>query len=410
MLKYLRVKNFLSFDKEVTIDFLSNNRGSKKDNIFSIGSTVLSKSKLIYWANASGKTNILKVMNVIVNVATFSVQKGIQWLKPFLLNNTNKNTPSFFEVCFFVDKKEFVYNFEIYNNLIVKEYLFEIIAEKRKTLFERVWKNMAGYGEFKKDVETLKDKTRDDASLLSVLGQFNWQLNKRRITYFFEKVTTISELPINFTTNWLLKNDKNKKIVLNFLKCADIHIDDIQVKEDSNPLLGIEILKDDIAKQIVSNKRYIVSFGHKVKWQKELEYFDISVESGGTQKLFSILRPIIDTIVNEKILFIDEIENRLHFHILQSLLKLFHSNLNKKYQFLFTSHDISLMDLDFFKKEQIGIVNKTSEWSTEYYDLSSFADIRSENDIQKYYNNGALWWIPKLMDFSLFIKDLIWKN
>nr|MBR6100154.1 ATP-binding protein [bacterium] len=54
---------------------------------------------------------------------------------------------------------------------------------------------------------------------------------------------------------------------------------------------------------------------------------------------------ILDTILNEKILFIDEVESNLHIHILRNVFNLIHSNLERKYQFICTTHSTELMDL-----------------------------------------------------------------
>ena len=72
MLKYIKVKNFLSFKDETVISFESDNRGKKKDNVFKEKNTALNKALLIYGANASGKTNILKVITFIQFIALHS--------------------------------------------------------------------------------------------------------------------------------------------------------------------------------------------------------------------------------------------------------------------------------------------------------------------------------------------------
>jgi len=41
-------------------------------------------------------------------------------------------------------------------------------------------------------------------------------------------------------------------------------------------------------------------------------FFDLGDESEGTLKLFQISGPIVDALLNGKVLFIDEIEARLH--------------------------------------------------------------------------------------------------
>lgn len=406
MLKYIKVKNFLSFNEETIIDFVSNKRWTKKDNVFQNWDTTFSKSKVIYGANASGKTNILKALDAIIKIAIYSVQIGIRGYKPFLFDIKNKNETMFFEVWFFINKIEYFYNFEIFNDVIISENLYEVSSWWEINLFARIEQVITPSNKFKSEYEKWQGKVRPDASFLSVLWQFDGRLQGENITNFFRKISIIAwDVPINSTINRLRKDDKNKDIVISFLKCADIHIDSIDFVKQSIPL-PIELLRPEILEKIQTDEHYLPVFGHKVKGESDNIFLNSWEESGWTNRIFALLRPVIDTIINEKILFVDEIENKLHIHILQNLLKLIHSKIDKKYQFVFTTHDVSLMDLDIFKKEQIGIVNKEG-WATKYCDLSQF-DVRRENDIQKLYHNWAFGGIPKTIDFSLLINDIIW--
>jgi AAA15 family ATPase/GTPase len=158
-----------------------------------------------------------------------------------------------------------------------------------------------------------------------------------------------------------------------------------------------------------NQEQYIVRFWHKIKWSKEIVYLDLWEESQWTRKLFNIIWPIFDAILNEKILFIDEIESNLHPHIIKNIFKIIHNDLWKNYQFIFTSHNTEFMNLKYFKKEQIWFTDKTKENSGLFYTLYDFEDLRKENDIQKFYNLGKLWWIPLTEDFISFIQKNLWK-
>ncbi len=412
MLRYIKVKNVLSFKELTEINFESSNYGNKKDNVFSIKNNTFAKSMVIYGANASGKTNILKAMQFIKKVATYvesSSDKGL-FVKPFLLDVESQKEPSFFEINFFVDKKEYIYNFEILDGKIIKENLIYISWTKKEFLFKRKKQDIKYSESFKKEAKKWLWKAKENVSFLAVLSQWNWELNKKPIDYFFNKVNIILDWDIpshHFTTSLLnLENSKeNKDIAIKFLKSADINIEDIKIERESfwdDILSKIERdFKDKwLIKELKNNWIIIVSFWHKVSWTKELEYFNLWNESGWTQKLFNFLWPIIDSIVNEKILFVDEIESNLHPHILKNIFKLIHSNMGKKYQFIFTTHNLELMDLSIFKKEQIWITDKNKASNTEFYTLYDFDGIRSENDIKKLYDLWSLWGVPITEDFS----------
>lgn len=404
MLKHIKVWNYLSFWKLTEVNFESSKYWKKEWNVFSVWKTVLSKSLLIYWANASWKSNILRTVVVIKNFALNFLNPIIT--PPFLLDNKYNNKPSFFEICFFVDDKEYIYNFELTWGKVVSENLSEFKNKKPIKLFSRNLQTIVFENEFKTYKWQIEDKVKDTASLLWVLDQFNAQLNNKPISYFFNKLHSLWDWfsPENTVDKLsLLNSDKNKKFVLEFLKCADINICDIQVEKEVKSVMQIDFIKKSFMES--SEQEFnIVRLWHKIKWSDKIEYFPLSNESTWTIKLFWIIWMIVETITKEWILFFDEIENHLHPHIVKNLIELIHFGIYNKYQFVFTTHNIDLMDLSLFKKEQIWITKRDELWNTSFETLDKY-DIRSENDLKKMYNNWVFWWIPNIKDFSTLLKD-----
>lgn len=418
MLKYIKVKNFLSFKDETLISFESDNRGNKKDNVFKEKNIYLNKSMLIYGANSSWKTNILKVVDFIRHVALFSVNWQMR-TTPFLLDEDIKKQSSSFEIWYFNKWKEYKYSFSILWDTFLEETFSKISGEKEIILFYRNGNKKITTQEksFQKEIDKWEWKVKPTASFMSVLWQWNWQVDKEPINKFFLKLNILPsslDTAINpyFTTNFLwLKEWKNKNIVVEFLKCADIDIDDVRIIEVERPIMQINwvVLGNSDTLKVKEN---VVQFWHKVKWSKELQYFDaFTVESWWTRKLFMMLWLILDTIINEKMLFIDEVECNLHPHILKNIFNLIHLDLAKKYQFICTTHSLEFMNLNLFKKSQIWITQKKKDNSTEFYTIEDFADIRSENDIKKLYNIWSLGWVPYVSDLSILIKEMQkWKK
>lgn len=412
MLKYIKIKNFLSFKEETEINFESSNYWSKKDNVFSIENTwwktTLSKSMVIYGANASWKSNILRAIVVI--------RSFVMWqpfvVAPFLLDENSKKSESFFEICFFIGNKEYIYNFELLWWLVKSENLFEVKGNKSIILFIRNNQKIEFRNDFKQYSNQLEDKVKENISVLWVLDQFNWKLNEKPVLHFFNKLHSLWSAFDGIQTVKLLKlneNDNYKQFVIEFLKCADINICDIKIEETVWQIIDFDVNKKDV--QFSQWKWLDIRFWHKVNWTDKVEYFPLWNESEWTKKLFWILGMIIITIKEEWVLFFDEIENNLHPHIVKNLLHLIHNNLWWKYQFIFTTHSLELMTLKEFKKEQIWITEKLKDNSTKFYTLYDFEDLRSENDIQKMYNLWALWWVPVIRDFTSLVKEMkLWEN
>lgn len=409
MLKYLKIKNFLSY-KETEINFESTKYWNLKDNVFSIWKTTLMKNMLIYWANASWKSNILKAI-VIIHLFTLNKTNSPIITNPFLLDDSKlKNEPSFFEIWFFVDNKEYIYNFELSDWIVISENLKEIKWKETDYLFIRNKNDIKFEWELYETFSwKVEDKVKETTSLLWILDQFNWKLNWKPMLHFFKNLWSLWGWYSPYETVNLLKlneNEKNKDFVLEFLKCADIDICDVQIKKEIRNVTQIDFVKKSSTEMI--EEWYRIEIWHK-KENWEIEYFNLLwwQESTWTVKLFWILWNIVTTIINEWILFIDEIENSLHPHIIKKVFELLNSDLWKKYQFILTTHNIELMNLRDFKKEQIWIVRKNKDKSSELYTLYDFEDLRSENDVQKLYNNWAFWWIPNTKDFSILFKNFL---
>lgn len=412
MLKYIKIKNFLSFNEETEINFESNNYWNLKWNVFSVWKNVLMKSCIIYWANASWKTNILRAINFIKNIALFSHETNFNAnTTPFLLNSNCSNSPSFFEICFFIDNIEYIYNFEILQDKIISENLYEIRKIKPEIIFTRNNLEIMPWKWFEKELEKWKDKVRENSSVIAVLSQWNWKLWNKPINYFFNKINIIIwDFPMPFSAELLeiQNNTERKEFVIEFLKSADINIDDIKITKENLPIEFLNQLKD-VPKGVIESITTKIEFWHKNYETWKIVNFDLNNESDWTKKLFKMLWPIVDTILNEWILLVDEIETNLHLHILQKLLAFIHTNeFNKKYQFIFTTHNLDLMDLSYFKKEQIVLTKKDKSWNTILDTLYDY-NIRSENDIKKMYNNWAFWAIPNLKDFSILLNNFkVW--
>ena len=388
MLKYLKIRNFLSFKNETEISFVSDNRWSLKNNVFSVKNTILTKNLIIYGANASGKSNIIEALNFI----DYFVRKDNmdQWVIPFSLDEKKKKEPSFFEIGFFIKNKEYQYSFEIHETTVISEKLAEIQrwGEKKK-LFDRKKQNFNIHQDFRKEFSKWEGKIKENSSILSVLSRWNGKLNGEDINFFFEKIwlITVNSIWPRYTVEFmnLAENNDAREFMIKVMQHADINIEDIQIKKK---IMDVEETTDDIKQA----KKTLVSiiFWHKVAWSDKLEYFPSSFESDGTRQLFSLIWPIVDAIYNEKILFIDEIENKLHFLIVEELLKLINSNIN----------------LDILKKDQICFVEKDADQSTEFYKLSDIdLPIRKGLDIKKFYRHWSLWAIPHIQDFSYLVEN-----
>ena len=66
MLIRFRTSNFLSFDQEQELSMIAGNTKKKENHLINQNNLKLLKFSAIYGANASGKSNLLKAINFIV--------------------------------------------------------------------------------------------------------------------------------------------------------------------------------------------------------------------------------------------------------------------------------------------------------------------------------------------------------
>ncbi|PIZ01409.1 hypothetical protein COY60_03835 [Candidatus Gracilibacteria bacterium CG_4_10_14_0_8_um_filter_38_28] len=427
MLLDFKIRNFLSIKDEVFISFEANKRiASLNENkiikkLKNEENLWILKSLVFYGGNASGKTNIIKGLLALkeLSLNSFSYKiGGNTGIKTFLLDSDSKSKNTYFEINFLIKNIKYNYSIELNEKQIINEILSYYPQKEKLNIFTR-------QGSKEMEIEEKYIGIND----VDLLGSMFPRENQSLLSILFDRISAksilikdISDffLSINFCLNSIdltgitlskIKEEKYKKIILDFLQSADINIKDIvqeqkklskEEMEQIPPNLFINGIKPV---SITEVKTY---FSHPVYRNGELdgeEKFDfINQESEGTKRLFSLIGPIIDTIEKNGILFIDEIDTHLHFLLLENLIKFIHkANISKGAQFLFNTHNIDLLDLELFRKDQIWFTEKDKFGATSTYALDEFKDIqiRNNSDIKKAYKLGIFGGIPTLSDFYI---------
>ena len=143
---------------------------------------------------------------------------------------------------------------------------------------------------------------------------------------------------------------------------------------------------------------------------------DFNLESKGTQKLFSLLGPLLDTLEKGRILVIDELDSRLHPLLTMELVKLFHSKFNKKNaQLIFASHDTNLLRKDIFRRDQIWFAEKDEFGASDIYSLVEYkinqaTAVRNDASFEKDYLLGKYGGVPFFGDIQNFLNEFIYEQ
>ncbi|WP_313308032.1 AAA family ATPase, partial [Epilithonimonas hominis] len=134
------VQNFGSIKEKQTLSFLANKSDHLEDYyiIEPIKGLRLNKLALIYGANASGKTTVLKALDFLRNICTEPFDKKNEKFdfEPFLFDENTPKENTKFELDFLQNGVRYYYEVEVNQNCVVKEKLFNYNPNKA-VVFER---------------------------------------------------------------------------------------------------------------------------------------------------------------------------------------------------------------------------------------------------------------------------------
>lgn len=419
MILEVRLKNIFSIDDEVILDLRSGNLRAAKaknleKNLVEIGKTRILKSAVIYGANASGKSNIIKAIRFCCRMilSSHDHNEGVVFnFEPFKFKPNDE--PSYFFIRFMLNEVEYEYSFSFKKTEIIKESLHYYPNGKIKKIFTRDESISSdkseiysfGTKEIKRPLDVALN-TSDKTLYLSRASQMDREVGKT-VYNFFNNQFMLGYASLNSEELELLFT-QYKDFILEALRVADSDIVNIELKKEKQQSISWDISFNEEQEQSLTKKNKevdVISFSTYHKFQPEVAFSFEREESEGTKKLFRILLRIIDVIANNKILLIDEIESSLHSKIVEFIFTLFHDA--PKSQLICSTHDTNLLNLDLLRKDQIYFANKNEKGSTDLYSLYDFKDFRDNMDLEKGYLQGRFDAIPHLGGANEIIKNLI---
>ena len=132
---------------------------------------------------------------------------------------------------------------------------------------------------------------------------------------------------------------------------------------------------------------------------KKVYPLNLCSESEGTIKSILLFIYVRTAIANGRAIFVDELNVKLHPLLLKFIVDLFYEE-NSKAQLIYTTHDTTLMDKKFFRRDQIWFVQKDEFGYSELSALSDFK-VRSDASFEKDYLAGVYGGIPLIKEFDM---------
>ena len=402
MLIRFSFKNFKSFKNENCLDMEATSLKEHEYNVAKTENGEYLKVFAIYGANASGKTNVLQAFDYMkkrILVSDDSKKNSPideENIYSFMINND----PIALEVEILAkNNKIYKYGFELVKDNIISEWLYEKRVNKFYSIFERENNNI----KMMKDHKLSKLANIDERTLfLNIYSKidkdnedfnnvYDWFVNS---TYWDLGNPNFERLINNRVSLKILSDENYKKELLKFIKTFDSGIEGIKITPDS-----IEAVK--------SNNGIIdIKVIHKGE-NEELKALPFYLESNGTRKMFYLFDFFMDALKNGMILFVDELDTKLHPLLTRYIINLFHnSNTNKgNGQLIYSTHDTVNLNKETFRRDEIWFAEKDKYGISTIYSLADYKinDVKVRNDAtyNKDYLTGRYGAIPVLEDFNI---------
>ncbi len=428
VIQEFRFGNYKSFKDGNTLDMNAAKMVSKDskldiDNVLELTeSESIIRTKAIYGANASGKSNVINALTTFIAIVRDSVKdKGVfDKIEPFALA-TDNDFPTYFQLTFFDTDIRFRYGFDAAREGILNEWLFWKPSKREMPLFlregqhihdvsetgfqeGRLFLNVVGAEQNKPDGSNFKI----DGLWLTVLASFGFGDIAKRLVQQITSIQVVSglgNLKLMADAELALKDASIKSFMVHFLKHADFGINDLELLEFTEELTGEQTVKGKKASSTA-----MLSYRSVYKPNGDLSgrtiFHTRSQESEGTKKMIELSPLLYNLLVKGGVLVIDEFDARLHPLLTRKIVELVNSGSPVRAQLIFTTHDTSLLSADILRRDQIDFVEKDAYGASHLYSLVDFKGVRNNASFGKDYILGKYGAIPFLGGFGE-LKELL---
>lgn len=407
MLIRFSFKNFKSFKDENCLDMEATSLKEHEYNVAKTDSTEILKVSAIYGANASGKTNVLQAFNYMKKRILVSDDSKVnspmdeENIYSFMINDN----PISLEVEILAkNNKIYKYGFDILKDKIILEWLYEKRINKFYEIFERNNNNVQIMKVKNKlfDLANIDDKSlflksfrAIDKSNEDFNSVYEWFMNSNYLDLGDPKFEDALNKRISLR---IVEDEKYRSELLAFIKTFDATIDSINISPAS-----LEEIKN-------TNGVVKVELVHNYEDGKKA--LPISLESNGTMKMFHLFDFFMDALKNGMVLFVDELDAKLHPLLTRYIINLFHNSEKNigNGQLIYSTHDTVNLNKETFRRDEIWFAEKDKNGISEIYSLSDYImedengnakKVRNDATYNKDYLTGRYGAIPVLEEFNI---------
>lgn len=427
MLVNFSIQNFGPIKEKQTISFEADRSSHLEDYyVIQAGSKLrLLKLILLYGANASGKSTVLKALDFLRTLVLQPADKKTELLdfQPFLFDKTTPLQTSFFSIDFIRNATRYRYDIEFNRTAIIKEELSYVLRNKnifsRTTDTEKQITEITLGGSVKQNKKlkaTLEANTLWNNTVPGGYLKTNIEFPElKEVTDWFRLyLKTIIDPGTDlqhFVTGHIKDAIISKPEVLNILSKADLNVSDIIIRKQStsteNKLIELLNKTTDFSEREITELSKITidkpepEFQHTVN--NEIYTLPFKHESEGTKRFYGFAG-LLALMKNSPGCFaVDELETSLHPDLLTHFLLSFLVNV-KSSQMIATTHYREIMsNKDILRNDALWFTDKSESSATSVYSLAHFESsvVRDTTNILNAYKAGKLGGVPNTGDYFL---------
>lgn len=412
----------------------------------------------VFGANASGKSTLLDALlwmrgAVLDSFAAWQPGGGVP-RTPFRLDAA-RDRPSSYAVELLLDGVRYLYGFEVDDQSVLQEWLYSYPQRRRRVLFEREGGTIR-LGSMLPDArsreETLSGLTRDNTLLLSVAAHSNQQEALPVYQWLRSGLRVPDQRPGRTAAELIRRlgdGPDSRRATLALIRSADLGIQDVQVVRGADEGALRKLRNDlDLTRELRDRAIRLLDVvtkaegasSEETKRAAEEVFQDVAAseervlselqraeaaqngppslrflhhggptslafddESAGTRTWLGLLSATLDLLERGGMLVIDELDMSLHPQLAALLVNLFREKRTnpKGAQFLFTTHDVTLLDEDTLARDEVWFIEKDAETgASRLYPLSDFHPRKNENTERRYLA-GSYGAVPVISDIEV---------
>lgn len=403
MILKFTVENFKSIKMPIVFDLqcsaLKDSEGKANTKIVLNEDLSYKKITAIYGPNASGKSNFISALYTMANLvrdsSTITPEDRLVY-DPFLFDGGTMANPTRFAIELYLNGVRYLYSFSYNDASIISEKLQYAPKNYTVLVFERKG-NEYQFGSDEKILSPFVERTSANKLFLGTVSSFNYQpcvdvyrfFANDLIVDFQNRIyrTSAGQNLLNEISEKIIKDENFRFYSLSFLQAADLNISSLEPK----PLAPSSPARDAFVK---GKSDYSLMVGHRVSGEEH--FLHLEEESDGTQSILFLSFFFYQAMLGEKVLLVDELDQSLHTMLLPFLVKVFANNCPQS-QFIFATHDASIMRQSTLRRDEYYFAEKDDDVATSLFPLSDFS-VRKNAKIEDEYLEGRFGAVP-------FIKD-----